>query len=120
MTRLREEVAVEVNLSLSATELDRRKYRQQFSQIYFCRLKQLMSSLRLAAQSKWLSSGMQEAIIVDRIIDLRPNQRSIIFGTIFVSLPNKPNVLKDLNGEVKTPNQHSYIYSFLSPHWRLH
>jgi hypothetical protein len=39
-------------------------------------------------------------VFVDRVLDISPETDSVIFGTIYAHLPNKPNVLRDLEGDV--------------------
>lgn len=74
------------------------RYSQQFSQIYFCRLKALLPSLHSAAGRRWGERAADQ--FVGRILEMLPKRQSIIFGILFAELPDKPNVLNDLNGEV--------------------
>lgn len=84
-----------------ASRLETNSYSQQFSQIYFCRLKSLLPHLRSNANSKWMSSAQDKGpVFVDRVLDISPETDSVIFGTIYAHLPNKPNVLRDLEGDV--------------------
>lgn len=75
-------------------------YTQQFSQIYFCRLKALYPALRAASHKKWSQEGGAGPVVAERILELLPGRESIVFGTIFANLSSKPNVLKDLENDV--------------------
>ena len=81
----------------SAFRVKCKNYSPQFSQIYFCRLKELVEPLRAAASKKW---GMEAVVLVDRILDLQLDVDCVILGTIFASLADKPQVLQDLEGDV--------------------
>ena len=87
----------------TALQMKGHKYSQQYSQIYFCRLQALMDNRCVLLLKE---NGLMYRIpsLVDRILDLKASEKSgssIVFGTIFADLPGKPQVLQDLEGDVR-------------------
>lgn len=88
------------NINVPTNQAD--GYRQQYSQLYFCRLQVLQEPLLRAVQKNWRDTF--EFDLVSRILDLSitggGGRESVIFGTIFVECPGKPNVLETLESDV--------------------
>lgn len=82
----------------------KKTYTQQFSQIYFCRLRGLIQALKEAACAKWEAKhGNKEEgpFFCERIIELITGRDSVIFGTIYGDLTSKPNVLEEIERDVR-------------------
>ncbi len=82
----------------------KKTYTQQFSQIYFCRLRQLIQALKEAACAKWKTGHEDKGerpFFCERIIELITGRDSVIFGTIYGDLTSKPNVLEEIEKDVR-------------------
>eukprot|EP00741_Cyanophora_paradoxa_P021806 tig00000241_g21049.t1 len=73
--------------------LERKAFQQQYSSLYFVRLKKLERFVRDAAQKKWQSEDLQ---IATRTLDIKEGQRVILTGTMYKEMPQKPSILKQL------------------------
>lgn len=93
--------------SLSTTDnflILQRQYTQQYSHIYFCRLKALRSSIESAARLKWPTVPVAEKM-TEFPAD---GQRCIVIGTIYVENPSKPNILDEVALELHLKNRTSH------------
>eukprot|EP00842_Homolaphlyctis_polyrhiza_P000793 jgi/Hompol1/1714/HPOL_000253-RA len=75
-----------------------KNYMQQYAGLYFTRLVKLRPRVLDAARAKW-SVGDNPLTHVPRIINVQPGEVCFIIGTIYVDMPNKPNILKDIDAE---------------------
>ena len=71
---------------------------QQFCKFYFMRLKMLKSAAREAAELKW----NDDIVILDNILDIQPDMKTVIIGTLYKEQAKKPNVFQDLEGVIET------------------
>lgn len=77
---------------------------QQFNAFYYKRLEQLRPAVQDAARLKW--EDKYDCIdILDNILDLKTNIRTVIIGTLFKEQKKKPSVLQNPVDVIKTVNQ---------------
>ncbi|TPX40415.1 DNA-directed DNA polymerase [Synchytrium endobioticum] len=72
-----------------------RSYSQQYAGLYFSRLSMLAPRVKRAAQHKW-SQSAPNALFVDKVLDVEPNQPSWVLGTLYKDMPLKPNILDEV------------------------
>jgi len=82
----------------SPFKIQNRFYEQQYSGIYFCRLKKLYNNVKKACEEKWrksIDSGKVE--YKSKILDIKQGKLSYVIGTVFLDMSGKPNILKDVS-----------------------
>jgi DNA polymerase delta subunit 2 len=81
-----------------------REFTQQYSHIYFCRLKQIKPALLEKAHSKWTasSSGYSHC---ERVLDSQVNCQSFLLGTIYVEQPERRGILDEIALEYQLEKQ---------------
>jgi len=94
--------------------IQNRFYEQQYSGIYFCRLKKLYHNVKKACEEKWRSSIESRKIeYKSKILDIKQGKLSYVIGTVFLDMTGKPNILKDvsttLNIDELEDNNEKYI-----------
>lgn len=57
-------------------------------------------SVREVAEIKW--SEDRDIVYVNNILDTKPNQLTVVIGTIFKEMPLKPSILKNILGVLGT------------------
>jgi DNA polymerase delta subunit 2 len=80
--------------------IKKKTFGQQFSNLYFLRLKQMKPKLLQRAQKKY-----PDATVVDRVLELKydeddPEKKYIVVGTLFKDMKLKPNILQEYTREV--------------------
>ncbi|KAI9480273.1 MAG: phosphatidylserine decarboxylase-domain-containing protein [Benjaminiella poitrasii] len=86
--------------------IKKHNYSQQYANMYFVRLLKLRQTLQNVASEKW-DSLPEKPRYVKKILDVRPGELCYMFGTIYLEMPAKPNVMKNLEDEdsiVNAPN----------------
>lgn len=76
---------------------------QQFNAFYYKRLEQLRPAVQDAARLKW-EDKYDSIDILDNILDLKTNIRTVIIGTLFKEQKKKPSVMHYLCGVIKSVN----------------
>ncbi len=76
-------------------------YAQQYSSIYFCRLRQLRPSLTATIQ-RIFDSEERSVPICERIIDASPGKEIVVMGTLYKDMPLKPCVLDEYEADSAT------------------
>jgi DNA polymerase delta subunit 2 len=79
--------------------IKKKTFSQQFSNLYFLRLKQMKPKLLQRAQKKY-----PDATVVDRVLELKydeddPEKKYIVVGTLFKDMKLKPNILQEYTRE---------------------
>ncbi|ORX57896.1 hypothetical protein BCR36DRAFT_580462 [Piromyces finnis] len=78
--------------------IQNRFYEQQYSGIYFCRLKKLFNNVKKACEEKWKSSIESKKIeYKSKILDIKQGKLCYVIGTVFLDMSEKPNILKDVS-----------------------
>lgn len=78
--------------------IQNRFYEQQYSGIYYCRLKKLFNNVKKSCEEKWRSSIDAGKIeYKSKILEIKQGKMSYVIGTIFINLEGKPNILKDVS-----------------------
>ncbi|KAL5529429.1 hypothetical protein ACEPAG_5414 [Sanghuangporus baumii] len=81
---------------------EHRSYRHQFSNIYFARLVLLKSIVEERARERW--RGLRGSPpLVPRVLDVVTSQVCFIVGTVYMNMPQKPNVLEDVGRDRSLP-----------------
>ncbi|KAL7411855.1 putative DNA polymerase delta, small subunit [Mrakia frigida] len=73
-----------------------RNYNHQYANMYFSRLSELSRPVKQRAKSKW-EHAKGNPKLVDRVLDVQPETLCYIYGTIYMDMPLKPNVLEDIS-----------------------
>ncbi|KAL3465548.1 DNA polymerase alpha/epsilon subunit B-domain-containing protein [Aspergillus heterothallicus] len=75
-----------------------RQYQQQYGDMYFLRLAKLKPAVEAVAVEAWegFSIAGEHARRVERVLDVRQGELCWVAGTIYMEMPLKPNILKDL------------------------
>ncbi|KAL2808592.1 DNA polymerase delta subunit 2 [Aspergillus granulosus] len=75
-----------------------RQYQQQYGDMYFLRLAKLKPVVEAVAVEAWegFSIAGEHARRVERVLDVRQGELCWVAGTIYMEMPLKPNILKDL------------------------
>ncbi|KAJ0419315.1 DNA polymerase alpha/epsilon subunit B-domain-containing protein [Aspergillus carlsbadensis] len=75
-----------------------RQYQQQYGDMYFLRLVKLKPAVEAVAIEAWegLNIAGEHARRVERVLDVRQGELCWVAGTIYMEMPLKPNILKDL------------------------
>jgi DNA polymerase delta subunit 2 len=68
----------------------KKTYEYQYAPLYAERLQTMRSLITQTVTKKWPD------IKVKNLVELEKNERSIIIGTIYKEMPNKPNILKEM------------------------
>ncbi|KAL3450106.1 DNA polymerase alpha/epsilon subunit B-domain-containing protein [Aspergillus insuetus] len=78
-----------------------RQYQQQYGDMYFLRLVKLKPAVEAVAIEAWegLNIAGEHARRVERVLDVRQGELCWVAGTIYMEMPLKPNILKDLTEE---------------------
>ncbi|KAK2748325.1 hypothetical protein FQN57_000983 [Myotisia sp. PD_48] len=78
-----------------------RHYKQQYADMYFLRLARLKPVVAEIAKAAWDGYNLagERAQRVDRVLDVRQGQLSWVVGTVYMDLPLKPDILKDISQE---------------------
>ena len=90
-------------------------FTNQYAPLYAERLTRMRAELRHAAQAKW----PDHAAIIKNLVDLVPNEKCVIIGTLYKDMKNKPNILRELaddenNTFVIQPIAHSRNVKYIS------
>ncbi|KAL2917497.1 DNA polymerase delta small subunit Cdc1 [Polyrhizophydium stewartii] len=80
--------------ALASTDLG-----SQYASLYFTRLNLLRPRVLAAARARWADSLDNPPECVQRILNVQVGVPSYVVGTVFVDMPNKPNILKDIAKE---------------------
>ncbi|KAL2857177.1 DNA polymerase alpha/epsilon subunit B-domain-containing protein [Aspergillus pseudoustus] len=75
-----------------------RQYQQQYGDMYFLRLAKLKPAVEAVAVEAWegFSIAGEHARRVERVLDVRQGELCWVAGTIYMEMPLKPNILRDL------------------------
>lgn len=95
---------------------DHKSYRHQFANLYYARLTYLKPLVEQKAKEKWADiKGEQHRVkrfvsssrrlagsppLVPRVLDVERSQLCFIVGTVYMDMPQKPNVLEDVGRDV--------------------
>lgn len=93
-----------VEIKANDRKLPALSYAAQYCQLYYCRFKSFLPRLKAAAKTKWTIQSSNSCTFCERILDLEDQEESVIMGIVYVDSPAKPNVLADLEGEVRRIN----------------
>lgn len=72
----------------------------QYATFYWLRLQALKPSVKEVAEIKWQSD--HNLVYVNFILDTKPNQLTVIIGTLFKEMTLKPSILKNILGTLGT------------------
>ena len=72
----------------------------QYATFYWLRLQALKPHLREVAEIKWEKD--YNLVYVNNILDTKPNQLTVVIGTLYKEMPLKPSILKNLLGTLGT------------------
>lgn len=72
--------------------IKKKNYERQYAPLYAERLISIRSELEKTAAAKWKN----QFEVMKSLVDLETNKKSIIIGTLFQEMKNKPNILKVL------------------------
>lgn len=72
----------------------------QYATFYWLRLQALKPHIKEVAEIKWQDDG--HLVYVNNILDTKPNQMTVVIGTMFKEMPLKPSILKNLLGTLGT------------------
>ncbi|KAI9023175.1 DNA polymerase-like protein subunit delta-2 [Hyaloraphidium curvatum] len=90
-----------------------RGYSQQYAGMYFIRLALLRKRVVNAAQAKWKDlPGGRKPEYVQRVLDIQPNMLCFVVGTVYMDMPEKPNILDEVTAEhyvVAPPPREKYL-----------
>lgn len=90
---------------VTGSSLKEKAFRTQFASIYYQRLMQMTPALRKAATAKWISSGQHAGkptpTMVNKILEVKSNERCIIVGTVYKEMKLKPNILDEYHAREK-------------------
>ncbi|VEU21666.1 DEKNAAC102614 [Brettanomyces naardenensis] len=80
----------------------KRLYMDQYNDIYKSRAKILKSRVMKMASSKWRNETINEvkAKYVNKLLDVKNLTPSYVIGTVFVDMKYKPNILKEVSGNI--------------------
>ncbi|KAI8090635.1 DNA polymerase alpha/epsilon subunit B-domain-containing protein [Thamnidium elegans] len=78
--------------------IKKHSYKQQYASIYFIRLLKLREAVLLSSKQRW-SSLPENPQYVEKILDIQVGQLCYMIGTIYLEMPAKPNVMKNLQDE---------------------
>jgi hypothetical protein len=84
-------------LPLSAIKANENGELSQYCSLYFNRLKELKPLVKEAAEMKWAKLRPH---FMDNILDMQPNRRNVIIGTLFKEQKLKPNVFTNISGAI--------------------
>ncbi|KAI8336635.1 DNA polymerase alpha/epsilon subunit B-domain-containing protein [Chlamydoabsidia padenii] len=73
-------------------------FQKQYASIYFVRLLYLRQVVLEEAKKRW-GSHKDKPTYVPKALDVQSNELCYIIGTIYLDMPLKPNVMKDLSAE---------------------
>lgn len=68
-------------------------FEKQYAHVYFARNLAFKKPLEKAARLKWGN----DVPLTRQLLDIVPEQRCVIFGTIFKDMPLKPNILDEFH-----------------------
>ncbi|TFL06873.1 DNA polymerase alpha/epsilon subunit B-domain-containing protein [Pterulicium gracile] len=91
------------NASSFLIEAATRSYKHQYANIYYLRLQHLKDIVERRASNKWKKAA-GNAVFVPRVLEVVKAQLSYIVGTVYMEMPLKPNVLRDLARDRSLPN----------------
>ena len=72
----------------------------QYATFYFLRLNSIKPAVREVAEIRWEKDANLQ--YVQNILDTRPQQPTVIIGTLFKEMPLKPSILKNIVGTLGT------------------
>jgi DNA polymerase delta subunit 2 len=72
----------------------------QYATLYWLRLQAIKPHLKEVAEIKWQDDN--NLVYVQNILDTKPNQPTVVIGTLFKEQPLKPSILKNLLGTLGT------------------
>ena len=77
-------------------------YQQQYGDMYFLRLTKLKPIVEQIAQDAWYGFQIagEEVQRVERVLDVRQGKLCWVAGTIYMDMPQKPNILDDISKDV--------------------
>ncbi len=80
-----------------------RQYQQQFADMYFLRLTEIKPAVEQVASASFgsLVVGGEPAKKVERVLDVRQGELCWVAGTVYMDMPEKPNVLDDVSKDVR-------------------
>ncbi|EMR10955.1 hypothetical protein PNEG_01100 [Pneumocystis murina B123] len=78
--------------------IKKRTYQQQYANIYFLRLVHIRPKIVHKAQEKWDGIFVKKKKVkrASRLLDIVHGEVCWIIGTIYIDVPLKPNILKDI------------------------
>ena len=82
------------------TQQSQNKEILQFATLYWLRLQSIKPAVKEVAEIKWEKD--HNLTYVQNILDTKPNQMTVIIGTLFKEMPLKPSILKNLLGTLGT------------------
>jgi len=84
-----------------------RHYQQQYADIYFLRLTKIRPAVEAVASAAWSDTviGGEEATKVERVLDVRQGELCWVVGTVYMSMPLKPDILDDISKDVSDNGQ---------------
>ncbi|TFK55281.1 hypothetical protein OE88DRAFT_1674999 [Heliocybe sulcata] len=89
-----------------------RSYKHQYANIYFVRLRLLRGAVEKRAHARW-KDVQGSPILVPRVLDVLKSRLCYIVGTVYMDMPQKPNVLADIGRDrsIPPPPPRDKIYS---------
>lgn len=93
-------------------------FKQQYASIYYIRLLKIRQALLDSAKKRWdalpgqtqfkileknlfLTELIEKPVYVQKILDIRPGELCYMLGTVYLEMPAKPNVMNNLEDEVR-------------------
>lgn len=79
--------------------IKKKEFKQQFSQAYYSRLQGMRKRVQATALKQFSTSKNSFSLnlvkVLDKILDLKEDEESIIIGTLYKEMKLKPNILED-------------------------
>ena len=82
----------------SQFRVPKRQYTLQYAQLYYQRLTTLRPAVLAEAARRW---GAQTRH-VGKVLDVPVGERCFVVGTVYVDMPEKPNILDEVSSEVRS------------------
>eukprot|EP00761_Pharyngomonas_kirbyi_P001040 gb/GECH01001041.1/.p1 GENE.gb/GECH01001041.1/~~gb/GECH01001041.1/.p1 ORF type:complete len:469 (+),score=95.52 gb/GECH01001041.1/:1-1407(+) len=76
-----------------------KSFQQQFSHLYFIRLREMRDDIIKAVNSKWKEEIDQGVPVVDKVLSLEMGQKCIVVAILYKEMENKPNILEEYTSE---------------------
>lgn len=96
--RVRLGVAYDPLYSFNLPKDEQHEFAQQYADLYYVRLDELKGTVETRAEERWrdFTIAGERVKRVKRVLDVKQGELSWAVGTIYVELPNRPNVVEEV------------------------